>query len=97
MMEHVKLSTGTDSSSMFDLEARVDSLTPSDGALKTLEESALASPQGIRVRISPSAKILPNEFMVNDDAADAGGGATNAFVTFDDDHVISACILLGGV
>tara|TARA_Y100001973_G_scaffold44975_1_gene67043 strand:- start:575 stop:1636 length:1062 start_codon:yes stop_codon:yes gene_type:complete len=51
--------------------------------LSSRDQTWNASPNGCYTPIT--AKILPNEFMVNDDAADAGGGATNAFVTFDDD------------
>jgi len=49
--------------------------------LSTGEQSWPATPSGCHSAVL--AKILPNEFMVNDDAADAG--ATNAFVVFDDD------------
>jgi hypothetical protein len=49
--------------------------------LSSRDQTWNASPNGCYT--ATTAKILPNEFMVNDDAAD--GGATNAFVTFDDD------------
>ena len=82
---HLTLKTykgfASDAGAIHTIDAHITLDARGEVYLSSRGNSWLATPSNCYTYIT--AKILPNEFMVNDDAAD--GGATNAFVVFDDD------------